>query len=174
MKKFLASFVFIVGFGSYALYNYFSTNSANASATGTSPITTTNTLTTQGSSATPANTTSSASAPSPNTMAPAPAAVKKPTGQYIDGTYTGLVADAYYGNVQVEATISGGRLTKVTFLQSPNDRGTSISINRRAMPMLSSEAIQAQSANVDGVSGASDTSAAFEQSLGDALSQAKA
>jgi uncharacterized protein with FMN-binding domain len=74
----------------------------------------------------------------------------------------------------VRATISGGKLTDVQFLSYPNDRSTSRRINSVAMPYLTQEAIQAQSASVATVSGASDTSAAFRQSLGNALSQAKA
>jgi len=93
---------------------------------------------------------------------------------YNDGTYTGGVADAYYGMVQIQAVIQGGKLASVSFLQYPNDRNTSVFINGQAMPILKSEAIQAQNANVDIVSGATDTSMAFQQSLGDALAQAKA
>lgn len=104
-----------------------------------------------------------------STPAPAP----KPQGQYTDGTYTGSVADAYYGNVQVQVTVSGGKMTDVAFLQYPNDRNTSRRINNQAMSMLSSEAIQAQNAQVDGVSGASDTTSAFRESLTAALSQAR-
>jgi uncharacterized protein with FMN-binding domain len=74
----------------------------------------------------------------------------------------------------VKATISGGKLTDVTFLQYPNDRNTSVYINQQAMPQLRAEALQAQSAKVDGVSGASDSSAAFVQSLASALAKAKA
>ncbi len=95
-----------------------------------------------------------------------------PHGQYKDGTYTGSVADAFYGNIQVQAVISGGRIVDVIFLQYPNDRSTSIAINTQAMPYLKQEALQAQSAAVDIVSGASDTSQAFQQSLASALSQA--
>jgi len=91
---------------------------------------------------------------------------------YKDGNYTGSVADAFYGNIQVRATVSGGKLTAVTFLQYPNDRSESVQINRQAMPLLQQEAIQAQSAEVSGVSGASDTSDAFIQSLSSALRQA--
>lgn len=94
-------------------------------------------------------------------------------GAYVDGSYTGQVADAFYGNIQVQVIISGGKLTDVKFLQYPNDRRTSIEINSQAMPMLRQEAIQAQSANVDVISGASDTSSAFIQSLGSALQKAK-
>jgi uncharacterized protein with FMN-binding domain len=97
----------------------------------------------------------------------------KPTGLYKDGVYTGPVADAYYGNVQVQATIAGGKLTDVAFLQYPNDRSNSRAINGHAMPYLTQEAIQAQNASVDIVSGATDTSMAFQQSLGAALAQAK-
>lgn len=93
---------------------------------------------------------------------------------YKDGSYTGSVADAQWGTIQIQATIQGGKITKVQFLQYPNERNRSIEINTYADPQLASEAIQAQSANVDAVSGATDTSEAFIQSLTDALSQAKA
>ena len=96
------------------------------------------------------------------------------SAQYKDGSYTGSSADAYYGYVQVRVTVSGGKLTEVAFLQYPNDRDTSRMINAQAMPYLKQQAIQAQSANVDGVSGATDTSQAFVQSLSSALQQAKA
>ena len=93
---------------------------------------------------------------------------------YKDGSYTGSVADAQWGNIQVRAIIQRGRITDVQFLQYPNDRNHSIDINNYADPQLASEAIQAQSANVDVISGATDSSDAFIQSLTDALSQAKA
>lgn len=91
---------------------------------------------------------------------------------YKDGSYTGSVADAYYGNVQVQAIIQGGKITDVQFLQYPNSHGTSVAINQQAMPMLRQEAIQAQSANVQIISGATFTSQAFIQSLQNALNQA--
>lgn len=91
---------------------------------------------------------------------------------YKDGSYTGSVADAYYGNVQVKVTISGGKMTDVQFLQYPNTHQTSVIINKQAMPYLQQEAIQAQSSNVQIISGATFTSQAFQQSLQSALSQA--
>ncbi|UVK55873.1 FMN-binding protein [Mesorhizobium sp. AR02] len=97
----------------------------------------------------------------------------KPAGHgFADGTYTGPVADAYYGLIQIQASIQGGRLTALKVLKYPSDRRTSISINRQALPMLRDEAISAQSANVDIISGATLTSRAFRQSLGGALKQA--
>lgn len=94
------------------------------------------------------------------------------TASYKDGSYTGSVENAYYGDVQVKATISGGKITDVTFLQHPDTHSTSVRINEQAMPYLQQEAIQAQSAQVDTVSGATYTSQAFMQSLSNALSQA--
>ena len=92
---------------------------------------------------------------------------------YNDGTFTGEAADAFYGNIQVAAVISQGKLADVTFLQYPNDRERSIRINTQAMPMLKSEAILAQSGKVDIISGATDTSQAFIMSLTSALQQAQ-
>jgi len=60
----------------------------------------------------------------------------------------------------------------VQFLDYPHDRRTSIEINSQATPMLTAQAIQVQSAQVDGVSGATQTSRAFRESLQSALSQA--
>src|SRR5260221_7224071 len=82
------------------------------------------------------------------------AAGSSPVAQakYKDGTYVGNVTDAFYGNLQVEAIISDGKIADVKFLQYPNDRATSIEINTQAMPLLTAEAIQAQRAQVDGVS----------------------
>jgi uncharacterized protein with FMN-binding domain len=94
------------------------------------------------------------------------------SGSFKDGSYTGGSADAQWGNVQVKITIQNGRLTNVQFLQYPNHRDRSVEINNYAMPQLTSEAIQAQNSQVDVISGATDTSEAFMQSLGDALSQA--
>ena len=103
-----------------------------------------------------------------------PGATRTPvSGQYKDGSYTGSVADAFYGNVQVRATVSGGKLTDVAFLQYPSEQGHSLEISNYAMPILKSEAITAQSANVDIVSGATQTSEAFQQSLAAALALAR-
>ena len=94
-------------------------------------------------------------------------------GIFKNGEFTGDSADAYYGYVQVKVVISNGRLSDVIFLDYPQDRGNSIRINNEAMPILKSEAIKAQSSNVNIVSGATDSSGAFKQSLASALAQAK-
>lgn len=96
------------------------------------------------------------------------------TGGYKNGSYTGSQADLVYGTVQVKAVIQGGRLTDVQFLSQPTGRRQSQYINSQATPILKQEAIQAQGAHVQAVSGATLTSEAFVQSLQSALSQAKA
>jgi uncharacterized protein with FMN-binding domain len=106
------------------------------------------------------------------TAIPLPTALKSPK-LYKDGSFTGSVADAYYGNIQVRVIIQNGKITDVQFLQYPNDRDRSIRINTFAMPLLKQEAIQAQNAQVDIVSGATDSSQAFIESLSSALSSAK-
>lgn len=111
------------------------------------------------------------------TTKPTPLPTATPTpqaSQYKDGTFTGTVADAFYGNVQIQVVVAGGKIAQVNFLQYPNDQRTSQYINSQAMPLLQSEAIAAQSEKVSGVSGASATSQAFEQSLASALKQARA
>jgi uncharacterized protein with FMN-binding domain len=108
------------------------------------------------------------------TSATTVAATQTASTNFKDGTYTGSVADAYYGNVQISATFSGGKITGVTFVDYPHTHSTSVEINQQAMPYLKQEAIQAQSSNVQIVSGATYTSQAFIQSLNSALSQAKA
>lgn len=94
-------------------------------------------------------------------------------GLYKDGTYKGSVSDVYYGNVEVEILVKNGRLVDLAFLQYPNTRGNSMKISSQAMPILKSEAIKAQDANVDIVSGATQTSKGFIKSLSDALAQAR-
>lgn len=94
------------------------------------------------------------------------------SGKYKDGVYTGPSVNAYYGLVQVQATVQSGKLANVQFLAFPNDRRTSQQINGIVMPYLQQEALQAQSAHVNIISGATLTSEAFAQSLNGALNQA--
>lgn len=185
MKKFFVSFTIIVAFVAYSLYQrVFSAQAtpiitpisttpsgfSQAVPTGTptpTPIQSKPTLT-------PFPTQSSQSHKMPSsTPTPLPHNTPKPNSPYKDGTYIGDAADAFYGNIQIQAIISNGKITDVQFLQYPNDRSRSIEINSQADPMLTQEAIQAQSANVDVISGATDSSQAFVQSLQSALLKAK-
>ncbi len=92
--------------------------------------------------------------------------------RYADGTFTGQDVSMRYGDVQVQVTISGGAITDVTALQLPGGDGRSERLSSIAGPMLRSAALQAQSANIDLVSGATYTSDAYQQSLQSALDAA--
>lgn len=107
------------------------------------------------------------------TPKPAATPTAKAKGAYKDGAYTGPEIDAFYGLVRVKAVIQNGKITDVQFLEYPSDRRTSVRINTIAMPYLKTEAIQAQSARVNIISGATLTSEAFAQSLQSALNTAK-
>ena len=77
-----------------------------------------------------------------------------------------------YGDVQVEVVVSGRRLLDVKPLQLPFDRPRSQEISDIAAPDLRQEALQAQSASINVVSGATYTSDSYAQSLQAALDQA--
>ena len=160
MKKIYLSLAVILAFGIYAVI----LRRAKQPEVGTviAPAGLNTTTTSPTSVATSDSSTASASTPSSTSS----------TGKYKNGTYTGNSADAFYGNVQVQVTISGGKITDVKFLDYPQDRSTSREINSQAMPYLIQETLQAQSANVNTISGASATSGALQQSLASALSQA--
>ena len=74
--------------------------------------------------------------------------------------------------MQVAITVSGKTITKITVVQQTNTGGESTSIDATAIPKLTSEALTAQSAKIDAVSGASYTSAGYIQSLQSAIDQA--
>ena len=87
-------------------------------------------------------------------------------------TYLGAAVQTRYGIVQVKATVSGGKLTNVAFVQLEAFDGRSQEINSYAAPILLQETIQAGSANVQSVSGATYTSDGYVQSLQSALDAA--
>jgi uncharacterized protein with FMN-binding domain len=91
---------------------------------------------------------------------------------FTDGTYTGDAAQTQYGPVQVRVTVSGGRLTDVEAVQLTDRDGRSVAISQQAAPVLRQEALQAQSASIQAVSGATYTSEGYVTSLQSALDQA--
>jgi uncharacterized protein with FMN-binding domain len=84
---------------------------------------------------------------------------------------TGADAPNKYGDVQVQVTTSGGRITRVAALRLPSSDGRSLQISSFAGPQLAQQALAAQSANIDGVSGATYTSESYRTSLQSALDQ---
>ncbi|MEU0629327.1 FMN-binding protein [Streptomyces sp. NPDC005989] len=90
------------------------------------------------------------------------------------GTFTGDPIDTQYGTVQVAATLTKGKITSVKVLRAPDQNGRDQQITSYALPRLTQEAIGAQSAHIDAVSGASYTSQGYMQSLQSALDRAHA
>lgn len=88
------------------------------------------------------------------------------------GTYTGSLIRTVYGDVQVKVTVSGNKISDVEPVVLPSDRARSAYISQVAGPMLRTEAITAQSANIDIISGATYTSVAYQRSLESALKAA--
>ena len=160
----------VVGLAGLLSFNSSAVNlslgSLSAATVPTSPTTTTTaapTTTTapRAGGSKPTSTTSSVP-PTTTTTAP-PAASRSATGPSINYNY---------GILAVKVTASGSKITNVS-IASINDGGNPRSqyIDQQSIPILEQEAISAQSANIQGVSGASFTSAGFAQSLQSALSK---
>ena len=110
-----------------------------------------------------ATTQPTATATTVETTAPVTSTVK-------DGTFTGPSVNVNYGNVQVMITVSNGKITDAVAVQAPrgkNDRYTNM-----AVPILKQQTLQAQSANIQGASGASYTSYGWFKSLQGAMAEA--
>jgi uncharacterized protein with FMN-binding domain len=118
----------------------------------------------------PSATPTQSGAPSAKPTVAAPTvAPTKPVGG-VTGSFTGSVANTRYGPVQVKITVENGKIIDAQAVQAPsgsNDRYT-----QKAVPRLREQTIAAQSANVQGVSGASFTSYGWYQSLASAISKA--
>jgi uncharacterized protein with FMN-binding domain len=110
--------------------------------------------------------------PSPSDSS-APTPTPTPSGPtYKDGQYTGQDFQNQFGDTQVKVTISGGKITDVQALQLPFDRQRSAEISQYASPQLHDEVLQAQSAQINSLSGATYTSDSYAQSVQSALDQA--
>jgi len=134
-------------------------------------------------SATPVQTQSTSPAPTPtstpsptHTQTPTPTptptktATPTPSVKSTSGIFTGPVVNVNYGNVQVEITVSNGKITDARALQAPsgrNDRYTNY-----ALPLLKQQTLAAQSTNIQGASGASYTTYGWRKSLQGAMAKA--
>lgn len=123
---------------------------------------------------------SSSSVPqSSSSAAPAPSSSSSGSSDSSSGsstsgskTYTGDTVQTRWGPVQVRITVKSGKITDVTALSYPSDNPRDQEINSYAIPQLRTEALAAQSANIDTVSGATYTSDGYKQSLQSALDSA--
>ena len=106
------------------------------------------------------------------TSAPAHAVEQASVAAAKAKTYLGTSVGTPFGPVQVKARVLAGKVTKVTAVAFPHGDPKSSSINAYAIPRLQQQAVVAQSASIDGVSGASWSSSAFARSLQSALAKA--
>lgn len=173
MKKLAVAVVIIGAFLYYSLLHNTAATTAIGQTSTSAGAAPGNTSTTGSSGAAGASAGTTGTTSGPSTSSSGTSTTTTGSTQYKNGSYTGTVADAQWGYIQVKAVVAGGKLTDVQFLQYPNERSYSAQVNAYADPILKQEAISAQSAQVDIVSGATDSSEAFMQSLGDALTQAQ-
>lgn len=171
MKKvwgWIIGVILVVAIGFYII----SSNSSAAPVATANPSGGTPTTTSTPDAGTPPTTTPAAGTPT-STGSGSNTGTGTGASGYKDGTYTGSVADAVYGKLQVAVTISGGKITDITWPVYPNSPGHTSEVSASALPALKQEVIVSQSANVNVVSGATQDSQAFQESLAAALSQAK-
>jgi len=88
------------------------------------------------------------------------------------GTFAGDTAQTQFGPVQVQIVVTNGKIADVTALQLTNRDGRSVSISQQAAPILRQETLQAQSAQIQSVSGATYTSEGYITSLQSAIDKA--
>lgn len=121
-----------------------------------------------------ANASTGAVLPAAGTSTPsaAPAATPGPTPTATqDVTIVGSTVQTRYGPLQLSVTFAGADITAVQALQAPSWHGQSVQINAYAIPILTQEAVSADSASIDAISGATITSRAYRQSLQSAIDQ---
>ncbi len=108
------------------------------------------------------------------TGASEPSSGPTPSGSSTSGdkSVTGSVARTQWGPVQVQLKVNNGKITDVSVIQYPNGNGKDQEINSQALPVLTQETVDAQSADIDMVSGATVTSNGYLESLQSALDQA--
>jgi len=123
------------------------------------------------SSSAPSSTAPSSTAPS--SKEPSSPSSSSPSASSSGTTsYTGDTAQTRWGPVQVKITVNDGSITKVTVPQAPSGNPRDTEINDQALPILIQETIDAQSARIDMVSGATVTSEGYVESLQSALDAA--
>ena len=100
---------------------------------------------------------------------PAATATATASGSGSSGTATGDAVDTRYGPAQVKVTVTDGKITSIEAVQLQGNDPRSVQISSSAEPVLQQEALAAQSADIDVVSGATYTSESYTQSLQSAL-----
>jgi uncharacterized protein with FMN-binding domain len=113
-----------------------------------------------------------ASPTSPSTSTEPSASPSTGKSSSASGTFTGSTSQTQYGPMQVEIVVSAGKITDVKALQVTDEGGRSAEISNYATPILRTEALKAQSAKIQSVSGATYTSQGYISSLQSAIDKA--
>lgn len=121
----------------------------------------------------PATSASATAASADSTAAAAPATSAAVATATVSGTYNGAAVSTRYGTVQVAVVVSNGTITDVKALALPSG-GKNAQYSNRSAPVLRTEALAAQSADINIVSGATYTSKGYIQSLQSAIDEAVA
>lgn len=189
MNRFLSTFIFFSAFAVYVIFRT-QTSTAHLGAATTipsAPVVVSNILSVPQAASTTVTFSTPSNTKKKNTRARIASITKKiPTatmpkrtytnaaqrGRYVDGTYTGRRIDSYYETVQVRIVVKNGVISKVSSLPYQIYNGTSQSITGYAIPILRSEALTIQNANINTISGATEVSNAFRTSLTSAVLQA--
>ena len=124
------------------------------------------------SGAGPSTTATTATASGGVSGAAGPPASTTTTGGASTVTVTGNAASTRYGPVQVQITVTNGKITAVDAVEYPTARSRDVQINAWAVPQLDHEALAAQSAKINMISGATYTSSGYITSLQSALDKA--
>ena len=106
------------------------------------------------------------------TVPPSTGGAAANSSQTTTAVVTGAATSTQWGTVQVQITVTNGKITAATALQYPQGNGNSQAINAYALPILEAETVQAGSAQISAVSGATITSGGYQTSLQSAIDQA--
>jgi uncharacterized protein with FMN-binding domain len=116
--------------------------------------------------------TSTSSEPVTSVLAAPAGGASSANGAASGSTVTGPSVSTRWGPVRVQLTVANGTITGVTVVDYPTENGKDRAINARAVPILVQATLDARSADIDMVSGATVTSEGYLESLQAALDQA--
>lgn len=152
----------------YAVVTPATGSSPSSTSSSTSSSASSSTATSNGATSSPTSTPSSTS----SSASTGTGSSSSDSTSSVTTTVTGTAAQTRYGPVQVELTLTGGKITAVDVVEYPDGNGRDQEINARALPILVSETLKAENASIDMVSGATYTSDGYTASLQSALDQA--
>ena len=146
------------------LFGYHTSKSFGGDSVIAAPVRSSNSSGTSGTASSPSS--------SPSSPSSGASSGSGSSGSASTKTFTGPSVDTQWGPVQVAITVANGKITAVNVPVYPNGNGRDQQINSYALPILTDEAVKAQSASIDMVSGATVTSTGYLRSLQSAIDEA--